>query len=583
MRRLAAHGASPGSGEGEALILRPASRDVRYRIPATEHDAELARFATSVERSRRQLDVLRELVARTSGQDHGAIFDAQQLMLQDPMLLESVQRLVRTERINVEWALDLSFERLQELFDAVDDPYLRERSGDVADVIGRLRVNLREGHDGMGDLLPTRPGPFVLVADELSPSVAAQIDWTRLAGFVLATGSWTYHTAILARSLGVPGVLGLSDATTTIEPGCWVRVDGDRGEVIIDPPKTEAAAHGSRRGRSHEADSVEGGPAGPVETLDGRTIRLEANIERPEDIDSAKAYGAEGIGLYRSEYLLAGRPIESLTEDVQYDVYRRVVAQMRPGPVTIRTFDAGENDVWGGAPERTASSTRRGIHAIRLSLAHPERFRCQLRALLRAGAHGHLRIMFPFVSGLEELRAARHHMARATEELKTAGQSIMAVPVGAMIEIPAAALTVDLLARDADFFSIGTNDLVQHTVAADRADPTVSHLHDPFHPAVLRMIRLVQRVGRMHDLDVSVCGEMAAETRALALLIGLGVTEFSMRPSALPTARRVVRTLEFRDVRDAARAAMRGATGQEIRALFDACRRVHTEPGAPVA
>jgi phosphotransferase system enzyme I (PtsI) len=375
----------------------------------------------------------------------------------------------------------------------------------------------------------------------------------------------------------VPGVLGLADATTLIEPGCWVRVDGGRGEVTLDSPRTTETNRAVRPLGPSAADGTSDGLRdGPVETLDGRRIRLEANIERPEDIESARAFGAEGIGLYRSEYLLAGRSIESLTEDVQYDVYRRVVADMRPDPVTIRTFDASAHDIRGGSPER------RGLHGIRLSLAHPESFRCQLRALLRAAAHGRLQILLPFVSGLEELRAARQQLAEATRELEAAGRPVAVVPVGTMIEVPSAALTVDLLAREADFFSIGTNDLVQHSVAADRSDPAVSHLHEPFHPAVLRMIRLVQRVGRTQGLDVSVCGEMAAEPRALALLVGLGVSEFSMRPSALPMARSMVRSLWFQDVRAAARAAMRGATGQEIGALFDARRAVQSKPGAPV-
>ena len=566
MKRLVGQGVSSGVASGEAIILSQRSLEVRFRLAEGEVANELERLQRAADRSREQLRVLRTKMIAEMDADHGGIFDAQILMLDDPMLLEPAQRLVRSERVNADWALQLTLRRISDLFLHVDDPYLRERSGDVGDVVGRLRLNLRDGQERVDDLFPSRPGPFVLVADELSPSLAAQIDWQRITGFAVAAGSWTYHTAILARSLGVPAIIGVRQATSEVEPGEWLVLDGDSGELIVGRT-ARASAAASPASAPRVIESATAGQ--PVATADGRSIRLEANIERPEDIAAVRTSGADGIGLYRSEYLLAGASLESVTEEVQVDAYRRVLRDMAPGRVTIRTFDVGESrgrgapDEWQGSRERPG-----GLHAIRLSLANRDLFRRQLRALLRAACEGELRIMFPFVSGLDELRAAKVALAEARHELDHRGDAVGPVTVGAMIEVPSAALTADLLAREAEFFSIGTNDLVQHCVAADRADPAVSHLHEPFHPAVLRMIRMVGRLGRRHQVDVSVCGEMAAESTALGMLIGLGMTSFSMRPAAIPSARRIVQTVRFDDLRAAAREAMQGETADEIRARF---------------
>ena len=581
MKRLTGEGVSSGVAAGEAIVLRQRGLEVRYRVPAAEISAELATLTRAAERSREQLRVLQHKVTAATDGDHGAIFDAQLLMLDDPLLLESARRLVRSEHVNADWALQLALQRVSELFDEVDDPYLRERSGDVGDVVGRLRLNLRDGRERIDDLFPTRPGPFVLVADELSPSVAAQTDWQRIAGFAIGAGSWTYHTAILARSLGVPAIIGVRRGTAEIEPGSWLVLDGDSGELVVDPTPEAGAVVRRRSIAAQDVVSPASG-AKPASMADGRSIRLEANIERPEDIGAVRTSGACGIGLYRSEYLLAGAPVEGVSEDAQYAAYSRILTDMAPRRVTIRTFDVGEQHETDAAGDLEDRADRtRGLHAIRLSLANPHLFRRQLRALLRAACHGELRIMFPFVSGLDELRAAREALSEARVELKDRGDVVGPVSMGAMIEVPSAALTADLLAREAEFFSIGTNDLVQHCVAADRADPSVSHLHEPFHPAVLRMIRTIGRVGRRHGVEVSVCGEMAAEPSALAMLVGLGVASFSMRPGAIPAAREFLQEVRFDQLRGAAREAMQGATATEIRARFS--MRVVASLAAPAA
>lgn len=576
MRRLKGQGVSAGVGVGEALVLDQRTFDVKYRIPSGEVATELTRLATAVERSRDQLRALRRKVART-GSEQASLFDAQLLMLDDPMLLGRARELVQTMHVNASLALLQASEGLAHLFDDIEDPYLRERSGDVADVVGRLRVNLREGRHDLGTLLPERAGPFVIVAEELSASVAAQLDWDRIAGFALATGSWTYHTAILARSLGIPAAIALSGVTTQVEAGERVVVDGDSGLVVVDPP-AEFVPPASAAAAAPRVVLAAAAPD-PPQTRDGRTIRLEANIERPEDAAMARASGACGIGLYRSEYLLAGRQAEAVSEDVQLAAYRQVLESMRGAPVTIRTFDIADARV-GPADPRMVSRWRRhrGLQAIRHSASRRELLRSQLRALLRAARYGELRIMFPFVARLEELVEARTMLEDARQQLRVRGEMVPEVEMGAMIEVPGAALTADLLVREAAFFSIGTNDLVQYCLAADRSDPEMSHLHAPFHPAVLRLIRTVTRVGRRCGVRVSICGEMAADRTALDLLIGLGVTEFSMRPSAIPEARRTVERGQFDVMRETARRALRGATAAEVRAL---CAGVKTEVSAP--
>jgi phosphotransferase system enzyme I (PtsI) len=389
----------------------------------------------------------------------------------------------------------------------------------------------------------------VLVADELTPSVVAQLDWSRILGFATDAGSRTYHTAILARSLGVPAVVGLHDVSRRVPAGAAVIIDGDSGDVVIDPAagdRREAEARTRLQRARHEPPHTDG----PTETTDGIRVQLLANIERSDDVSLALASGAEGIGLYRSEFLLAGGPPDLAGEEEQYEVYRHVVQSMAPRTVTIRTFDIDERQIarplvdtaldarWFPDHERPGHA---GLRGIRFGLAQPSIFKTQLRALLRAAAHGSLRIMFPFVSSVQEVRAARALLAEAQTELAGRGVTIGPVPVGIMIEVPSAAFTASLLAREVDFFTIGTNDLIQYTLAVDRTDERVSDRYEPLHPAVLRLIRQVRRGAVRQGIPVAVCGEMASDPLLLRLLIGCGLTEFSMTPGAITMARRVVR------------------------------------------
>ncbi|HEX5475678.1 MAG TPA: phosphoenolpyruvate--protein phosphotransferase [Vicinamibacterales bacterium] len=561
--RLTGLGVSPGIGIGRALVVTRGARDLRFRVSERYVPRELARLDGARRRSREQLDQIKIRIAAAAGPEHAYIFDAQLLMLDDPMLVDRAAAIVRDQRLNAESALHLAYDELAAVFEQADDRYLRERRGDVDDVVGRLSMNLRSS-DGPGASFRDVEGPIVLVADELTPSIVAQLDWQRLAALVTDAGSWTYHTAILARSIHVPAVAGLRHASAVIQPGASLAVDGDTGEVLVDPgPEVlaELEARSSQR-RAYERTLAEYGTL-PAVTEDGTPIRIEANVEMPEEAARARARGAEGIGLYRSEFLLAGTGAAGLDEDAQYETYRQLIDGMAGGRVTIRTFDVTEAQLGLASPAESGRAPL-GLRGLRLSLSFDEVFQAQLRALLRAAIHGPLRIMFPFVTGVEELRLARTAVVQAAEGLRARGHSVPDVPLGIMIEVPSAALTVDLLAAEADFFSIGTNDLIQYCLAVDRTDDRVSRLYEPLHPAILRILRYVVRGARRRGVPVSVCGEMAADPVLLTMLTGLGLREFSMAPGAIPVAKQVVRGLRISEVARLGSRALRAATAAEV-------------------
>jgi len=562
--RLSGLGVSPGVGLGKALVLKGRTRDLQFRVPAARVPRELARLEDARRRSRTQIEQIKTRIARSSGADHAYIFDAQLLMLDDPLLIGRASTIIRDERLDAASALQHALDEMSAIFDEARDSYLRERKGDVADVVGRLRMNLRAGGDA-ADPFEGLEGPLVLIADEITPSVIAQLDWQRLAALVTDAGSWTYHTAILARSIRVPAVAGLHDASALIAPGALVAVDGLTGDVFVEPD-ADTLAQISVRQRSRLAfeASLDHFRDLPAVTEDGVEIRLEANLEDPDDARKALERGAAGIGLFRSEFLLASGGATALTEEAQYDAYRRLMELTAPGRVTIRTFDVSETAPWTGVPAVDGARAALGLRGIRLSLVAEDVFQAQLRALLRAAVHGPLRIMFPFVSGIEQLRAGRAAVARAAETLRARGDTPGPVEIGVMIEVPSAAMTADLLAREADFFSIGTNDLIQYCLAVDRTDDRVSDLYQPLHPAILRTLRLVARAGRRAHIPVAVCGEMAADPGLLTLLVGLGLREFSMAPGTIPLAKQVLRSLNTGDARQAARRALAGRAAADV-------------------
>jgi phosphotransferase system enzyme I (PtsI) len=574
VERLKGIGVSSGIAAGPALVAIQRTQVIRFPIAPDRVARELSALDRARVRSREQLEQIRTRISTLKGSELSAIFDAQLLMLDDPMLVSRAATIVCEERVNAEWAVQRALDEIAAVFNDVEDPYLHERKGDLHDVAGRLRMNMRDQKGGARDLLQDLDTPCVLVADELTPSVVAQLDWTRIRGFATDAGSRTYHTAILARSLGVPAVVGLHDVSLRIPPGASLVIDGETGDVIIDPSpavrqEAEARARLTRPPRQPvRADE------GPLTTADGVRIVLQANIERSDDVAGALAAGAEGIGLYRSEFMLVGGPPDMAAEDEQYYLYRQVVERMAPRVVTIRTFDIDERQLarplvdaaldarW--FPDQEQRVGHAGLRGIRFGLAQPAIFKTQLRALLRAAQHGSVRIMFPFVSSLHEVRAARALLADARAEVRARGIDAPDVPVGIMIEVPSAAFTASLLAREVDFFTIGTNDLIQYTLAVDRTDERVSDRYEPLHPAVLRLLRQVRRSGARRGIPVAVCGEMASDPMVLRLLIGCGLTEFSMTPGALPMARRIVEETTARELTRVAAHVLRLGTVDEI-------------------
>jgi phosphotransferase system enzyme I (PtsI) len=565
MTRLKGRGVAAGTAVGRAVVAVRDAQQVRYRLAASGVERERQRLRTARDRTRAELEEISSRVSRTLGPSQAAIFGAQLLMLDDPWLVPRADELIRTERLNGDWALERALQEIHEAFAREGATWLRDRVGDLADVGERLHRNLRPGRGSLVDLVQELEPPLVIVADELPPSVAAQIDWTRARALVADLGSPTHHTVILARSLGVPAVVGLGGGTQVISPGQLVAVDGTSGDVIVEP-SDDVLERVRRRAEIEMAalralDELRDRPA---VTADGVRIRVEANLEIADDVARVLEAGAEGIGLYRSEFLIDADHPEASSEAAQIETYRALLGHMHPQPVTIRTFDAGE-DRW--VVERRAGGRRErfGLRGIRAALHHDERFHRQIRALLRAAPAGTLRILLPFVSAADELRQARAIIAEIAREV---GQTAP-VPIGAMIEVPGAALTVDHLSAHADFLSVGTNDLIQYTLAVDRTDERLAGRYEPRAPAVLRLLRTCAVAARRAGRPIAVCGEMAADPVLVGLLVGLGFRSFSMTPAAIPMVKRALLAVDSRAAAVIARAATRATSPDGVHALLE--------------
>jgi phosphotransferase system enzyme I (PtsI) len=559
-------GASPGVAIGPAVVVLRESRPlVRLRLAPEAVEAETERFLRAVEASRIQLAGIKDRLARDVGSAHGYIFDAHLLMLDDPLFRERALAVLREEHVNAEWALCTVAEELHGRFARLADDYFRERGTDLDDVVGRVLLNL--GGAGDAPSLARLPGSFVLVAGGLAPSEAAELDWERVLAVATDEGSATYHTSILARSFGVPAVVGLRDATRRIAPGTTVVVDGTRGLVVVEPSAPALAGFRADRERERAEDErLSELRTLPAVTRDGRAVVLRANVEFPEDAEAAREHGAEGIGLFRSEYLL-GRARDWPSEERQLEVYARLLERVAPHPVTVRTWDVGLADLALGGP--SCANPALGERALRLLPRAPDAFHRQLRAILRAAALGPLRVLFPFVGGPEDLRLAESLIAAARDSLAAEGiEHAPRIDLGLNLEVPSAALTADLLARRADFFSIGTNDLVQYLLAADRGDPRVAPHYQPLHPAVLRLLRHVVEASDRAGVPVSVCGQMAADVLPALLLVGLGVRELSMNPAAIPRVKAALRAVHAEELSAVARVCVDLPTADEIEATL---------------
>jgi phosphotransferase system enzyme I (PtsI) len=565
-QELRFHGAgvSPGIARGAIHVVRDDLDDVpRYPIEPSQIASEIARFEAALVQTRVQILELQQEIAEAIGTKDAAIFDAHLLVVEDRTLIDEVLRKLETDLCNVEWVFQEVATKYVETLGQIDDPYLRERALDIQDVTRRIVRNLQ---GKAPKPLRGLTEPHILVAHNLTPSDTATMSHQQVLGIATDLGSRTSHTAILARSLNIPAIVGLHDATDKLETGRQVLLDGYDGLLIVDPTPETLSHYGEievRKGRVtqrlrelRETKST---------TRDGRHIVLSANIELPSDVEAVLANGAEGIGLYRTEFLFVNRSTLP-SEQEQYETYRKVAEQVLPHPLIIRTFDLGGDKLAAGTVDTGDElNPFLGWRAIRFCLENIDIFKTQLRAILRAGAVGNVKIMFPMISGLEELRQAMSVLNECKEELRAAKIDIgKEMEAGAMIEIPSAAIASDMLAREVDFFSIGTNDLIQYAIAVDRVNERIAHLYQPTHPSVLRLLKFTADAAHANDIWVGVCGEMAGDVALAPLLLGLGVDELSVSATLVPQVKLAVQNLATPECRQLVDEALKLSTASEI-------------------
>jgi phosphoenolpyruvate-protein phosphotransferase (PTS system enzyme I) len=557
-------GVSPGMACGKIHVVRDDLDDVaRYRIAPSQVPDEIGRFETALIQTRMQILEMQQRIAESIGAKDAAIFDAHLLVVEDRTLIDEVLRKLETDLCNVEWVFQEVATRYAETLNKIDDPYLRERALDIQDVTKRVIRNL-QGKAPKTFLALTEQ--HILVAHNLTPSDTASINRANVLGVATDLGSRTSHAAILARSLNIPAVVGLHDITTKLETGQHVLVDGSDGLLVVDPaPETIAHYAEIESRRAKVTARLKELRTTKSTTRDGHHIVLSANIELPEDVEAVAANGAEGIGLYRTEFLYLNRPTLP-TEHEQFETYRKVAERVRPDPLIIRTFDLGGDKLAPGTVDITDElNPFLGWRAIRLCLENIDLFKTQLRAVLRASAVGNIKIMFPMISGLEELRRAKAVLADCREELHRSGVPMAEkIDVGAMIEIPSAAICANVLAPEVDFFSIGTNDLIQYALAVDRVNEKLAHLYEPTHPAILRLLKMIADAAHANNIWVGVCGEMAGDVALVPLLLGLGMDELSAGATLVPRVKRAVQSLTIPECRELVAETLKLDTASEI-------------------
>ncbi|HTJ92864.1 MAG TPA: phosphoenolpyruvate--protein phosphotransferase [Pararobbsia sp.] len=530
---------SRGIAIGRAYLIAPAALDVdHYLIEPARIEGEVERFRAAQQRVHHELDALRADLAADAPSEMGAFINVHTMILNDAMLVQETIDLIRTRRYNVEWALTEQLERLSRHFDDIEDEYLRERKADIEQVVERVLKALA-GAPGIVDGVHGACDEMIVVAHDIAPADMMQFKTQTFQGFVTDLGGRTSHTAIVARSLGIPAAVGVQHASALIRQDDLIIVDGDHGIVIVDPAPIVLEEYSYRQSEKElEQRKLQRLKFSPTQTLCGNRIELCANIELPDDARAALESGATGVGLFRTEFLFMNHKDRMPAEEEQFGAYRRAVELMNGLPVTIRTIDVGADkpldSMGGGDGYETAVNPALGLRAIRWSLSEPQMFLTQLRAILRASAFGKVKILIPMLAHAQEIDQTLDLIREAKRQLDDAGIAYDPnVQVGAMIEIPAAAIALPLFLKRLDFLSIGTNDLIQYTLAIDRADNAVAHLYDPLHPAVLHLIAFTLREAKRAGVPVSVCGEMAGDPSMTRLLLGMGLTEFSMHPSQL--------------------------------------------------
>lgn len=562
MLKIKGIGASAGIAKGKAFYFSKEELLIpRKKITYEDISREIYRLEEALIQTRKEIINLQKKLSESLGYEEAKIFEAHMLVLEDRMLIEEVINQIKSHRVNVEFAFYQSIKKYTQVLKGLDDEYLKERASDIEDVAKRvLRKLLKKDFLSLEGFKEKA----IIVAHDLSPSDTALLPKSNILGFVTDVGGRTSHTAIIARSLEIPAVVGTEIATEKIKGGETLIVDGSEGIVYVNPTAKKIEEYEkkkllvSKRIFLHVPKSV------PSQTKDGKRIVLSANIELPEELDSLSFYGAEGIGLYRTEYIFLGRK-KLPSEDEQYKAYVNVARRAKPHSVIIRTIDIG-GDKFLSKPEVPREFTPfLGWRAIRFCLANPHIFKTQLKAILRASREGNVKIMFPMISGVEELKEAKKILEECKEELRRERKRFdEKIPVGVMIEVPSAALTAEILAKECDFFSIGTNDLIQYALAVDRADEKVAYLYEPAHPAVLKLIKNVIRSAYREGIKVGMCGEMAGDPLFTLLLLGMGLDEFSMPPPSIPKVKEVIREVTFQEAEKIASLVLNFSTPREI-------------------
>ena len=572
-RRFQGVGVSPGIARGIAFVHSPDDDPPPRKITAGGSEREVERLRDALCATRRQIVALQEHVERSLGAKDAAIFEAHAMVVEDGVMIDEVEKLIHRESCNAEYAFHTVVHRYIRTLGEMEDPYLRERAVDIHDVGRRVIHNLLGREPAaLGGL----HAPRIVIAHNLTPSDTVQVTREFLLGFATEVGGKTSHTAIMARSLNIPAVVGLHGKLNGIESGAELLLDGYGGLLIVDPSEQTLFEYGAVQTRRREIEQeLTGLRDAPASLRDGTRVVLSANIEQAEDMVQALASGAEGVGLFRTEFLYFNRD-DLPGEEEQFAAYRRVVETAGQRPVTIRTLDLGGDKLHEQLHADREDNPFLGWRAIRVCLDRRDIFRTQLRAILRASAYGKVRIMFPMISGLPELRDAKTELGKCRDELRAEGIHFDGqIEVGMMIEVPSAAMIADLLAKEVAFFSLGTNDLVQYATAVDRTNERIAHLYEPTHPGVLRLIKMTVDAARAAGIRVGVCGEMGGDISVTPLLIGLGVDELSCGAAVLPRVKRAICSLSLTACLSLAESALRADTGAAVQAQCEEVARAH--------
>jgi phosphotransferase system enzyme I (PtsI) len=582
MKEYQGIGVSPGVAIGKVFVLHSGeSFNLPKRTVGPEQISnEIARFEEALTRTRTEILGIRRKLSDQIGRESSDIFTAHLLILEDRTLIEDVIEVIKNERVGAEYAFAAVIQRYFQAFSQINDEYLKERISDIRDVGKRLLGNLC-GEEKKR--LEEFQGKVIIASHDLSPSDTASLDRSKVMAFVTEIGGPTSHTAILGRSLEIPAIVGIDKIVNELQDDDTIIVDGTHGVVVINPDPTTIDKFNSQGDRfvqlTNKLDELRELPA---ETLDGKRIMLSANIEFHHEVPSVISHGGEGVGLYRTEYFYMNRATLP-SEQEQYEAYRKVAEAMHPHPVIIRTLDLGGDKFASTLEIPHEMNPSLGWRAIRFCLMRKDIFKTQFRAILRASAHGNLRIMYPMVSSVYEVRAAREVLEEAKAELEREGSPFNKnIHVGAMVEIPSAALASDVLAKEVDFFSLGTNDLTQYTLAIDRMNEKIAYIYEPTHPAIIRLIDMTIRNGHGHNIWVGSCGEMSSDPAIALLLVGLGIDEISASPVALPKIKKAIRSIRYADAKEIAQKSLALHTGKEIytflkEKLKDVCEELADE------